>query len=83
MNPKHIEWCRTLFGMLNDGGIWAVPGCGLVFRKIGDELVLIDRMPHAEEMPISAEELQRHQDSEYENNRRHFEAAGITVRRMQ
>jgi hypothetical protein len=83
MKTEHVQWCRKMFATLNDGAIWGLPACGLVFRRIGDDLVLIERMPHCEGMPMSPEELSKYQDYEYENNRQHFEAAGITVRRMQ
>jgi len=83
MRQDHIQWCRELFDSLNDGGMWGLPECGLVFRKIGAELVLIERMPHFDTMSITADQLRQFQESEYENNRQHFEAAGIKVRRLQ
>ena len=83
MKQEHIQWCRQLFDSLNDGGMWSLPECGLVFRKIGTELVLVEIMPHFEAMGITAEKLRQFQESEYEINRQHFEAAGIKMRRLQ
>ena len=83
MKHEHVQWCRNLFESLNDNGIWGLPACGLVFRKVGAELVLIDRLPHNAAMPMTPEELRQYQESEYENNRQHFEAAGIKVRKIE
>ena len=77
--PEHVEWCRTTFAMLKDGGVWGVPRSGLLFTKRGDTLVLSDEMPHEATMPISVDELREQQSEEFESIRRHFEAAGITV----
>ncbi len=80
LNPEHIAWCRQHFDQMRDGGIWAVPRNGLVFRRRGDELVLVDRMPHSPEMSCTATELREYQDSQFNETRVHFAAAGIPVR---
>jgi hypothetical protein len=56
-DPAHVQWSRNLFAGLSDGGVWAVPRCGLLFTKRGNELHLTARMPHDPKMPISASEL--------------------------
>lgn len=40
-SPKESDrrWLVNLIGMLNDGGTWAVPATGHVFRKSGYSLV--------------------------------------------
>jgi len=52
-----------------------------LFRKEGDQLVLITEMPWLPEMEgvITREQLREQQDEEFEANREHFAAAGIEV----
>lgn len=81
LNPAHVVWCRHLFDMLHDKGVWGIPRSGLIFQKQGDALVLIDRMPYMEGMPISDEELATQQDHDYEDTCENFGAAGVKVRK--
>lgn len=81
LNPAHVAWCKQHFSMLRDGGTWGIPRSGLVFQKQGDALVLIDRMPYMEGMPITDAQLVEQQDSDYEGTREHFGAAGVKVRK--
>ena len=83
LDPAHVAWCRRHFDMLADGGKWGIPRSGLVFQRRGDRLVLIALMPWDPSMEgrITREQLDEQQADEYEQNRRHFEAAGITVER--
>ncbi len=78
---EHLPWCTSLFDSLAEGGKWGVPRSGLIFTKIGDRLVLTDKMPWEPGMPLNEESLLDYQDEEYESIRTHFGAAGITVRR--
>jgi len=80
MDLNHVEWSRRQFAMLRDGGVWGVPRSGLVFQRRGDELVLIDRMPHTEEMPVTSEQLAEQQHRDIAVITAHFGAAGVTVR---
>jgi hypothetical protein len=80
MDPNHVEWSRRQFAMLRDGGVWGVPRSGLVFQRRGDELVLVNRMPHTQEMPVTPEQLAETQRSDIAVITAHFGAAGITVR---
>jgi len=80
MDREHIEWSRRQFAMLKDGGVWGIPRSGIVFQRQGDELVLIDRMPHTQEMPVTARELDEQQQADWSVVKAHFEAAGITVK---
>lgn len=75
----HVDWCRNLFDRLAQGGVWGIPRSGLIFEKRGHDLVLTSQMPHIKEMPITPEQLAEQQESEYENVKRHFGLAGITV----
>jgi len=81
MSTEHyyVEWCRTMFGNLNDGGTWGVPRSGLIFQRSGDCLRLIARMPWQEGMEISAKELRVQQDWDFNETRRQFRQAGIPV----
>jgi len=74
-------WCRSVMGMLADGGIWGVPRSGLVFTKRGDKLVLTSEMPHMEGLPMTAEELADYQREDYELIKERFELAGFQVER--
>jgi len=77
----HTLWCSGMFDLLEEGGIWGVPRSGLVFQKQVDPptLLLTDRMPHIEGMPITPEELREMQDAEFAQIRDEFAKAGITV----
>jgi hypothetical protein len=81
MHATHILWSRMLFDRLADGGSWGVPRSGLIFRKSGDRFNLAVRMPWDASMEgtITREQLIDYQRKDYEDIKRHFEAAGITV----
>jgi len=78
---EQVDWCEHFWNMINDGGIWAVPRSGLMFRK--DEtrsaLVLYDRMPHHEDMEITAYQLRAIQDGDLRAIRDRFSELGILV----
>jgi hypothetical protein len=80
MDREHVEWSRRQFAMLRDGGVWGVPRSGLIFQRRGDELVLINRMPYTEELPVTPEQLAEQQRSDITVITAHFGAAGIVVR---
>jgi hypothetical protein len=86
MNPDHIAWCKRMFAMMAEGGIWGVPRSGLIFTRRGDKLVNTQRMPFLPGMenpdmdcPHTAEALAAHQEDDFQEHVRHFGAAGITV----
>lgn len=39
--PKehHVEWLKSLFNTLKEGGFWITPATNHIFQKIGDKLV--------------------------------------------
>ena len=74
-----LAWSMNLFDSIADGGTWGVPRSGLVFNRKGRTLVLVMRLPHDPDMPLTPEQLQEYQQSDYEIIRRRFEAAGIPV----
>jgi hypothetical protein len=80
MSPD-AQWSKNLFATLTDGGSWGVPRSGLIFHRRGNDLVLVLAMPHMAEMPITPEQLQAQQDSDFEAIREKFGEAGITVRK--
>ena len=80
IDPAHVEWSRRHFATMKDGGVWGVPRSGLIFQRRDGELVLIDRMPHTEEMPVTPEQLAEQQRSDIAVITAHFGAAGIVVR---
>lgn len=74
------EWSRSLWDLIADGGVWAVPRSGLIFRKTGPaRMTLIARMPHEPEMPMSADALREYQDEEYESIKFQFGRVGVEV----
>lgn len=79
LNPNHVAWCRAQFNRLRDGGVWGIPRSGMIFTKRGDTFVLTAVMPYVRGMPCSDTELRQQQRDEFELNRLHFAAAGITI----
>lgn len=85
----HVAWCRSLFAMIVEGGVWAVPRSGLIFTKRAGQLVLTDQMPWSQELahawaegrdvPDSEEALLAYQEEDFEAIVRHFADAGIEV----
>ena len=82
LDPAHVEWSRHQFAMMKDGGVWGIPRSGVVFQRQGGELVLISRMPYTQEMPVTPAQLDQQQQADFDVVKAHFEAAGITVRRV-
>ena len=76
----HIDWSRRHFASMAEGGVWSIPRSGMIFQRRGDALVLIERMPHDPQMPITAAELDQQQRDEFDVVKKHFNAAGIAVR---
>lgn len=74
-----VEWSRQLFDTMAQGGSWAVKRSGLIFLKVGGKLLLTARMPHMEDMPITAEQLKTQQNTDVAIITRYFKAAGIEV----
>jgi hypothetical protein len=75
-----IGWCRNLFEQLNEnGGVWGVPRSGLIFHRHGERLCLASRLQWTEGMPISEEQLDELQESDFEVIKDRFALAGIPV----
>lgn len=74
---EYTRWCQGIFNCLVEGGVWAVPRSGLVFRKEEGSFVLCAAYPsvHLDPEPDQDDLL-----SEYNEIRLHFEEAGIPVR---
>ena len=82
-------WCGSFFARMNEGAVWAVPRSGLTFRRRGDSLHLIERMPYTDALaraaeagaavPRSADALLAYQDEDFALIRSRFEDAGIRV----
>ena len=80
---ENLQWCQNLFASLADDGVWGVPRSGLVFKKQGKALVLIEQMPFIEGMPLSPPELVKYQDGDFTCIQRTFAEAGIPVIRKE
>jgi IMP dehydrogenase/GMP reductase len=78
-DPAAVEWARMHWAMLAEGGIWGLPRSGLTFRKLDGRLVLLDRMPWSEGMPLSQEELREYQDDDFAGVRLMYAQLGIEV----
>lgn len=78
-NMQHLMWCQMIWDRINDGGVWAVPRSGLVFRKeeAAKRLVLVERMPFDEGMPGTEDDLRLYQDSDIEAIRKRFRLIGV------
>jgi hypothetical protein len=79
MKHKHQQWCRNLFDRLDDGGLWAVPRSGVVFRKneAAKALILVGLIPR-EMIELSDDEAIA---GEFLGTREMFGTAGIKVER--
>ena len=76
-----LLFCQNTWRWLNDGGCWAVPRSGLMYRKdeAAMQLVLYARVPWDAEMPMTPAQLLEQQDSDHAMNVEMFGMAGITV----
>ena len=83
MDGSH-GFASNLWEMLNDGGVWGVPRCGLIFRKdeAAKQFTLIERMPWDPEMPCSEEELLDAQNYDIEGIAAMFASIGIIVQEI-
>jgi hypothetical protein len=81
LNQRDLIWSKGLWDSIADGGVWAVPRSGLVFRKDADRkrFVLSERMPWSAEMPRTAEELIAYQDDDFETIAARFALIGVAV----
>ena len=70
MRDANQAWCCNLMAVLKDGGRWAVPRSGLVFRKEGKALNLVRLLPGFAEAA---------QVADFASIQKHFGAAGFTV----
>jgi hypothetical protein len=76
-------WASSMWAMLNEGGIWAVPRSGLVFRKQGTLFILHDRMPWIPEMPWPEREWAEIQRDDIEGIAAMFASIGVTVQEIE
>ena len=89
IKPSDIIWSRNTFNSLKDGGTWAIPRSGLIFKRVGDHLEIYAVLPWISEMdaavlrgadiPASPEELKGYQRDDFVCIQRNFNAAGIEV----
>lgn len=81
MDEDYTEWCKNLFASLAEGGAWAVPRSGLIFRRQGDRLVLTSASPYLGDSsdPDMPEMWRAHQYTDFVLTRNRFAKAGIDV----
>lgn len=73
------EWCRSMWNALAEDGRWAIKRSGLIFAKQKGKLILVARMPHMVNMPITAEQLTKQQDADFKGTVEHFGRIGVIV----
>lgn len=39
---SYEDWLRSHFGLMADGGVWVMPRSGLIVRREGQRLVVVD-----------------------------------------
>ncbi len=89
LKQSSILWNTNTFSKLKDGESWAVPRSGMIFKRIGDHLELLNVMPFTGwmglaaqggmDVPGTAEELLEYQREDFACIQRSFIAAGIDV----
>ena len=79
MKQSDVRWSAQHFRRIADNGTWGVPRSGLLFQRRGDTLVLTARMPHHPDMPLTEHQLANYQQTDFEDIKKHFGAAGIAV----
>lgn len=81
----HADWCRGMYALMSEGGVWGVPAAGIVFTKRNGGLVWTAAMPWRADMAgvITRAELEARQAEAFESIREHFAAAGIEVTRAE
>lgn len=81
----HADWCRAMYALMADGGVWAVPAAAIVFTKRDGGLVWTAAMPWHPDMAgvVTRAQLEAQQAEAYESIREHFAAAGIEVTRAE
>jgi hypothetical protein len=72
-------FARRLWDSLSEEGVWGVPRSGLMFVKRGQQLVLIEQMPHEVGMPLLDYELEALQEEDYEGITDLFAVIGVEV----
>jgi hypothetical protein len=90
-DAANIIWCQTQHMMVKEGGTWAVPRSGLIFKRNAKGFELINNMPFLSEMaqalqhepkmdiPKTPEELLGYQREDFRCIQRHFKAAKMEV----
>jgi hypothetical protein len=77
---SHIEWSRSLFHGLRVGGVWGVPRSGLIFTRVGENvLALTDVMPHTPDMPGTPRDLFDQQAGDFREIQSYMKKAGVTT----
>jgi hypothetical protein len=89
MKPTE-EWTKHFFWLLGNGGVWGVPGSGLIFQRDGDSLALVHRATFEEfsdqhtqvkvKLPNTNQQLQSWQERDLSAIKKRFSAAGIKVK---
>jgi hypothetical protein len=76
-------FASSLWSMLNEGGVWAVPRSGLVLRKEGTLFIVQDRMPWIPVMPWTEAEWLELQADEIRDLTTMFAGIGVTVQEIE
>lgn len=82
VRPSDIEWSRSLYRALKDGGLWPVPRSGLLFEKHDGpqpRMHLRGVMPFEPRMPGTPEMWRAYQEDDFDAIRQVFKEAGIAI----
>ncbi len=63
---------------IEEGGVWEHPR-GLMFRTEGQTLVLFERLPWTDGMPLNEQQLNEQQDTDLHLLKMHFAAIGVKL----
>jgi hypothetical protein len=89
IKPSNILWSKNQWGRIREGGTWAVPRSGLIFKRTKDGFDLLSIMPFLPELadaakagrdvPPDAEALWDCQRSDFQCIRKNFREAGLSI----
>jgi hypothetical protein len=79
MSQSYVAWSKHLFSTIKEGGTWAVPRSGLIFKKSSGSFILTNRMPWESGMSVGFKEFDNYQKEDYRLIAKHMKEAGIPV----
>lgn len=80
-DAENRQWAISMWAMLKDGGNWALPRSGLLYRKesAAAELVLVARMPWDDQLPVDEFEWVTKQQNDHDGVKLMMSTIGVEV----